>query len=119
MINASAAGVFIEALKHSDVIEKVYGAANGIVGILNEKFYDIGQEDPEELEMLKYTPSSSLGSCRYKLADVNKDDTDYQRLLEVFPNTTSVIFFITEETIQWTHAIRYPNFSRNPVTNAA
>ncbi|MBN1891539.1 MAG: 6-phosphofructokinase [Clostridiales bacterium] len=84
VINASAAGVFIEALQHKDVIEKVYGAANGIVGILNERFYDMGQEDPEELEMLKYTPSSSLGSCRYKLADVNKDDSDYLRLLEVF-----------------------------------
>jgi len=84
VINASAAGVFIEALKNKEVIEKVYGAANGIVGILNERFYDIGQEDTEELEMLKYTPSSSLGSCRYKLADVNKDDSDYKRLLEVF-----------------------------------
>jgi 6-phosphofructokinase 1 len=84
VINASAAGVFIEALKHSDVIEKVYGAENGIVGILNEKFFDIGQEDPKELEMLKYTPSSSLGSCRYKLASADKDDTDYKRLLEVF-----------------------------------
>ena len=31
VINASAAGVFIEALKHNDVIEKVYGAAHGIV----------------------------------------------------------------------------------------
>lgn len=84
VINASAAGVFIEALKHSDIIEKVYGAANGIVGILNEKFYDIGQEDPNELEMLKYTPSSSLGSCRYKLAKAESNDTDYKRLLEVF-----------------------------------
>lgn len=84
VINASAAGVFIEALKHSDIIEKVYGAENGIVGILNEKFFDIGQEDPKELEMLKYTPSSSLGSCRYKLASADKDETDYKRLLEVF-----------------------------------
>lgn len=93
VINASAAGVFIEALKHSDVIEKVYGAANGIVGILNEKFYDIGQEDPNELEMLKYTPSSSLGSCRYKLADAAKDDTDYKRLLEVFKKYNIRYFF--------------------------
>jgi len=84
VINASAAGVFIEALKYGEIIEKVYGAENGIVGILNEKFFDIGQEDPKELEMLKYTPSSSLGSCRYKLASADKDDTDYKRLLEVF-----------------------------------
>ena len=84
VINASAAGVFLEALKHSDVIESVYGAANGIVGILNETFYDMGQEDPAELELLKYTPSSALGSCRYKLANADVDDTDYKRILEVF-----------------------------------
>jgi len=93
VINASAAGVFIEALKHSDVIGKVYGAANGIVGILNEKFYDIGQEDPAELELLKYTPSSTLGSCRYKLASADVDDTDYKRLLEVFKKYDIRYFF--------------------------
>lgn len=93
VINASAAGVFIEALKHSDAIEKVYGAANGIVGILNEKFYDIGQEDPAELELLKYTPSSSLGSCRYKLANADVDDTDYKRILEVFKKYNIRYFF--------------------------
>ena len=84
VINSSAAGVFLEALKHQDVIEKVYGAAHGIVGMLNEDFYDIGEEDQEELELLKYTPSSAMGSVRYKLADVEEDETDYKRLLEVF-----------------------------------
>jgi len=93
VINASAAGVFIEALKHSDVIENVYGAANGIVGILNEKFYDIGKEDLSELELLKFTPSSNLGSCRYKLADADKDDTDYKRILEVFKKYNIRYFF--------------------------
>ena len=93
VINASAAGVFIEALKHADVIEKVYGAANGIVGILEEKFYDMGQEDPAELELLKYTPSSSLGSCRYKLANADTDDKDYKRVLEVFKKYNIRYFF--------------------------
>ena len=93
VINASAAGVFTEALKQTGVIEKVYGAANGIVGILNEKFYDIGQEDPEELELLKTTPSSALGSCRYKLAKAEVDDTDYKRLLEVFKKHNIRYFF--------------------------
>ncbi|HBP37249.1 MAG TPA: 6-phosphofructokinase, partial [Clostridiales bacterium] len=75
------------------VIDKVYGAANGIVGILNEKFYDIGQEDPAELELLKTTPSSALGSCRYKLAKPEVDDTDYKRLLEVFRKYNIRYFF--------------------------
>ncbi|NCC83835.1 MAG: 6-phosphofructokinase [Clostridia bacterium] len=93
VINASAAGVFLEALKHSDVIEKVFGAAHGIVGILNEDFYDINQEDPAELELLKYTPSSALGSVRYKMADPAKDETDYRRLLEVFRKYNIRYFF--------------------------
>ena len=44
VINASAAGVFTEALK-TDCIPKVYGAAYGIRGILDEKFYDISMEE--------------------------------------------------------------------------
>ena len=37
---------------------------------------DISQEDAGELELLLYTPSSALGSCRYKIADPDVDDTD-------------------------------------------
>lgn len=93
VINSSAAGVICEALKHSDVIPKVYGAAHGIVGMLNEQFYDMAQEDPYELELLKTTPSSLLGSVRYKLADPDVDDTDYKRLLEVFKKYDIRYFF--------------------------
>ena len=52
VINASAAGVFIEALEQKN-ITAVYGAAHGIKGILEEDFYDIGKEDMEELLLLK------------------------------------------------------------------
>ncbi|NMA65737.1 MAG: 6-phosphofructokinase [Clostridiaceae bacterium] len=92
VINASAAGVFTEALKN-DCIPKVYGAAHGIRGILEEKFYDMSQEDPKELELLKTTPSSALGSVRYKLADPDEDPTDYNRLLEVFKKYDIRYFF--------------------------
>lgn len=93
VINSSAAGVFIEALRHNDVITKVYGAAHGIVGILNEEFYDMGQEDHKELELLKNTPSSALGSVRYKLKAQEDDETDYKRLLEVFKKYNIRYFF--------------------------
>ncbi len=93
VINSSAAGVFIEALSHSDIIGKVYGAAHGIKGILSEEIFDIGQEDPYELELLKTTPSSALGSCRYKLKDASADETDYIRLLEVFRKYNIRYFF--------------------------
>lgn len=93
VINASAAGVFVEALKHTDTITHVYGAAHGIRGILNEQFFDMGKEDSKELMLLKNTPSSALGSVRYKLKPVDVDDTDYKRLLEVFKKYNIRYFF--------------------------
>ena len=92
VINASAAGVFLEALKH-DAITDIYGAEHGIVGILNERLFDIRKEDVSELELLKNTPSSALGSVRYKLKNVEEDDTDYKRLLEVFKKYNIRYFF--------------------------
>ncbi len=92
VINSSAAGVFITALKQP-CITKVYGAAHGIKGILDEVFYDMSEEDPYELELLKTTPSSALGSVRYKLANAEDDDTDYKRLLEVFKKYDIRYFF--------------------------
>ena len=78
VINASACGVFETALK-SPYITTVYGAAHGIKGVLNDQLYIIDQEDPQELARLPYTPSSALGSVRYKLKDPEVDDTDYKR----------------------------------------
>ncbi|HOO22803.1 MAG TPA: 6-phosphofructokinase [Clostridia bacterium] len=92
VINASAAGVFTEALKQNN-ITAVYGAANGIKGILDENLYLINEEDAKELELLKYTPSSALGSVRYKLKPVEEDETDYKRILEVFKKYNIRYFF--------------------------
>ena len=92
VINASAAGVFIEALKN-DCITNVYGAKHGIKGILEENFYDISKENLSELELLKTTPSSSIGSVRYKLKNAKDDPTDYNRLLEVFKKYNIRFFF--------------------------
>ena len=41
----------------------------------------------------EYTPSSALGSCRYKLADPDVDDTDYQRILDIFKKYNVRYFF--------------------------
>ena len=53
----------------------------------------MGKEDPKELELMKYTPSSALGSCRYKLKDPDEDDTDYKRILEIFKKYDVRYFF--------------------------
>ena len=92
VINASAQGVIQTALK-ADCITRVLGAAHGIKGVLEDKLYDMGQEDPAELDLMKFTPSSALGSCRYKLADPDQDDTDYKRILEIFQKYNVRYFF--------------------------
>jgi 6-phosphofructokinase 1 len=92
VINASAAGVFLEALEQ-EAITGVYGAIHGIKGILNEEFYDISKEDKEELLRLRHTPSSAIGSVRYKLKNPNVDPSDYDRLLEVFKKYNIRYFF--------------------------
>ena len=92
VINASAQGVIQTALK-ADCITRVLGAAHGIKGVLEDKLYDMGQEDPAELDLMKFTPSSALGSCRYKLADPDQDDTDYKRILEIFKKYNVRYFF--------------------------
>jgi len=92
VINASAAGVFQEALKQ-ECITAVYGAAHGIKGVLEENFYDMSKEDSYELDLMKTTPSSALGSVRYKLKSADEDETDYKRLLEVFKKYNIRYFF--------------------------
>jgi len=92
VINASAYGVIRTALD-TPCITQVYGAANGIKGVLDGKLYDMGQEDAQELQLLLHTPSSELGSCRYKIAEPEADDTDYQRILEIFKKYNIRYFF--------------------------
>ena len=92
VINASAYGVIKTALE-SEYITKVYGANHGIKGVLDDRLLIMDEEDPKELERLLYTPSSALGSCRYKIADPDVDDTDYKRILEIFKKYDVRYFF--------------------------
>ena len=92
VINASAYGVFSAALANPN-ITTVYGAAHDIKGVLDDQLYVIDQEDPAELALLPYTPSSAMGSVRYKLKDPEADDTDYKRILEIFKKYNVRYFF--------------------------
>ena len=77
-INSSISGSIVEA-KQQRKVGSIYGAINGILGVLNEELVDLRQEDPSTISMLRKTPSAALGSCRYKLRE-----DDYVRLLQVF-----------------------------------
>lgn len=75
VINSSLAGVYKAAKEYG--VEKIYGMCNGIEGLLKNEYLDLSQQFTSELdiELLKRTPSSYLGSCRYKLPSsaVNED----------------------------------------------
>ena len=92
VINASALGAF-EAALDAPEITRVLGAAHGIRGVIDEVLYDIGKEDRTELRHLMYTPSSALGSCRYKIKDPSVDSADYLRILETFEKHDVRYFF--------------------------
>lgn len=83
VINASACGVIQECLRQP-AIGAVYGASSGIMGILQEDLFDLRAEPAETIEGLRRTPSSAIGSCRYKLGDLSKDRGQYERILDVF-----------------------------------
>ena len=83
VINASACGVIQEAMK-SDSIGRVFGATNGILGVLNEDLFDISAEKSQTIEALKQTPAAAIGSCRHKLKSLDESKADFERILDVF-----------------------------------
>lgn len=92
VINASAYGVIKTALEDGN-ITRVLGALHGIKGVLGDDLIDLSMEDEYELSLLMSTPSSALGSCRYKIAKPEDDETDYLRILEIFKKYDVRYFF--------------------------
>lgn len=91
-INATALGC-IEAARSSSRITNVYGAAHGIKGVLSDRLYDLSLESEDELAYMRYTPAAVFGTCRYKLADNFEDETEYQRIHQVFEKYNIRYFF--------------------------
>ncbi len=84
-INASLLGV-IKGGYAEKTIDKVYGSLNGIEGILYGNLIDISDyiKTEGDMALLRQTPSSALGSCRYKLPDPEKDPATYEKIVERF-----------------------------------
>lgn len=82
VINGSLAGVYESAKKQGF---KVYGMLNGIEGLLNDKIVDLDDylSKEENLELLKRTPSSFLGTCRFKLGKVEEHEDLYEKIFEI------------------------------------
>ena len=93
-INASLVGVFKQAVK-TPQIDAVFGSLNGIEGIINDQLIDLKLviKTNEDMELLRQTPSTVLGSCRYKLPDVEEGGETYERILNCLEKHRIEAFF--------------------------
>jgi len=92
VINASAMGV-LEENDNSHYYDNVYAGINGIQGILNKHIVNLSNIAYDEVKGLKYTPSSGLGSCRYKLKSFEKNAEEYIKLFEILEEYEIKTFF--------------------------
>lgn len=94
-INASLAGV-IQGVQSSSTYGTVYGAVNGILGILNDEFLNLStlmEENPDFMDRLITSPAMFLGSCRHKLPDYLDDDSSYVFIFSQFEKYNIDAFF--------------------------
>ncbi len=84
VINASACGLIETARRHRNRIAKVYAGRHGIIGALTEDMIDTGKESPAAIRALRHTPGGAFGSARYKLAGIDENRAQYERLIDIF-----------------------------------
>lgn len=92
VINASVYGL-VKANKELKLYDNVYGGLNGIEGILNKTIINLSELDDLQLERFKNSPSSGLGSCRYKLKPLHESEEEYLKLLEILNSLDVKAFF--------------------------
>ena len=93
VINASLAGVFQACVMRG--ANRVYGMLNGVAGLLDDRVTDLTATlgSSLEIELLKRTPSSYLGSCRYKLPDSLTHPDVYEKLFAILKKLDIGYFF--------------------------
>lgn len=93
VINSSLAGVFQACQTRG--ADHVYGMLHGIQGLLDEKVCDLSERLTSflNIELLKRTPSSFLGSCRYKLPSPDEDEAVYKKLFAILDKLEIRWFF--------------------------
>jgi len=93
VINSSLAGVFAAAKENG--ADKVYGMLHGVEGLLSSNYIDMSDyvKDTLDIELLRRTPSSFLGSCRHKLPAVDTDESKYVTVFELLKKLDIKYFF--------------------------
>ena len=91
-INASLSGAIKRAMKHAE-IDGIYGAFNGIMGVMEERFVDLRalMRSEEDFVRLKKTPAMALGSCRKRLSA--QPDETYEKIRQIFLRHEIKYFF--------------------------
>lgn len=92
VINSSVVGL-VKANEELKLYDKVYGGLNGIEGILRSDIIELSSKSCDELDTFTYTPSSGLGSCRYKLKPIEDSTEEYDRLLDILSKLNIEAFF--------------------------
>ena len=93
VINSSLAGVYKTAKDLG--IEKVYGMLHGIKGFMENEYIDLDEKLPHniDIDLLKRTPASYLGSCRYKLPEICADRSVYEKIFAKLKELEIEYFF--------------------------
>lgn len=92
VINSSVVGI-IQANKDLKIFDNIYGGINGIEGILENQIISLSEYDPKDIMDFKYTPSSGLGSCRYKMKDISESTEEYDKLTKILNELDITTFF--------------------------
>ena len=95
-INATITGV-IDAGLASSRVEHVYGALNGIKGVLNENFVMLDDicRSTETRDLLAVTPAAALGSCRWKLKNPEEDQREFEEIIRILRKNNIGYFIYT------------------------
>lgn len=93
VINASLAGVFSAATAAG--VPHIYGMKNGIEGLLNGHILELGAvlDSEQAVTLLRRTPSSFLGSCRYRLPELATGEDTYRKLFDQLDALSIGAFF--------------------------
>ena len=93
-INASLAGVISQVMA-SEKYDVCYGAINGVLGILNERYLNLSDIFSVEasIDKLKHSPAMYLGSCRHKLPNYEDDSSTYEFIFNQFAKLNIKAFF--------------------------
>lgn len=92
VINSSVVGL-LKANEELKKYDKVYGGINGIEGILNENIVELSSITEEDLMLFQHTPSSGLGSCRYRMKDLETSTEEYDKLISILEKLDIKTFF--------------------------